>query len=121
MSDKKSNKKWCYDCKNYYTSTFCGYNASYCRVHGSLDMDQKERHPDITANTCEDYDFKGTHWYDKQGVIKCVNYVSDLILDQLLMRQTDMEQELFWLVAVIGFQQKDNLNFALDVVHLVLM
>ena len=41
MCDKelRSDKKWCYDCKNYYTTTFCGYNASHCRIHGSLDMD----------------------------------------------------------------------------------
>ena len=48
-------KRWCYDCIHYYTDGFCGYNASNCYIYGSLDCDQKERHPDRTADTCKDY------------------------------------------------------------------
>lgn len=47
--------KKCYDCKNYFESWMCGYAASNCKVHGSLDCDQKERHPDRTADSCPDY------------------------------------------------------------------
>ena len=50
------NKKYCYFCKNYMSSYCCGYEDKSCRVYGSLDIDQKERHPDITANTCKDYE-----------------------------------------------------------------
>lgn len=50
-----NGKRWCYNCKHYYTDTFCGYNASNCYIYGSLDCDQKERHPDRTADTCKDY------------------------------------------------------------------
>ena len=53
----ESNKKRkCYDCKHFYQAYFCGYNASNCYIYGSLDCDQKERHPDETAETCKDYD-----------------------------------------------------------------
>ena len=45
----------CYWCKHYYTDMFCGYNSSNCWIYGSLDMDQKERHPDKTAQTCPDF------------------------------------------------------------------
>ena len=34
-------------------------------IHGSLDCDQKERHPDTTADTCKDYKFNGKHWFEK--------------------------------------------------------
>lgn len=47
--------KKCYDCMNYRTSYFCGYESCECEIYGSLDMDQKERHPDVTANSCPDY------------------------------------------------------------------
>lgn len=63
MPDKeiRADKKWCYDCKNYYTTTFCGYNASHCRIHGSLDMDQKERHHQSCKNGSRFiYDLQGT-------------------------------------------------------------
>lgn len=65
QEEAKQGKRWCYDCENYYTSTFCGYDASKCKIYGSLDMDQKERHPDRTADTCKDYSFKGKYWFDK--------------------------------------------------------
>lgn len=45
----------CYGCKNFCYSRFCGYDACYCKVHGSLDVDQHERHPDTAAATCMEY------------------------------------------------------------------
>jgi len=45
----------CYNCKNYFTSYFCGYEACCCKVHGSLDVDQHERHPDTAAETCAEF------------------------------------------------------------------
>lgn len=45
----------CYDCDNYRESNFCGYIQSLCKIHDSLDVDQQERHPDVTAATCEDF------------------------------------------------------------------
>lgn len=59
-------KKWCYDCAHYYEDGFCGYTASNCHIHGSLDCDQMERHPDVTADTCEDYRPNGkAPWYER--------------------------------------------------------
>ena len=52
-------KKYCYDCIHYQTSSFCGYDHCSCAVYGSLDMDQNERHPDITADICKDYKNSG--------------------------------------------------------------
>ena len=61
-----NEKRWCYDCKHYYKSHMCGYDASMCSVHGSLDVDQKERHPDTTADTCPYYCPNGKgRWYEK--------------------------------------------------------
>ena len=51
--DKATRK--CYDCGNYFESYFCGYNSHECRVYGSLDMDQNERHPDTAAENCKNY------------------------------------------------------------------
>ena len=48
----------CSDCSNFYTSYFCGYEQCRCKVYGSLDVDQKVRHPDITAVTCKEYNPK---------------------------------------------------------------
>lgn len=48
-------KRRCYDCVNFYYDCFCGYNACNCKVYGSLDVDQTERHPDRTAKTCPDF------------------------------------------------------------------
>lgn len=45
----------CYDCANFYRDHFCGYAACNCKVYGSLDCDQRERHPDKTAAACPDY------------------------------------------------------------------
>ena len=63
----KNGKRWCYDCTNYYKSTACGYNSSYCKIYGSLDADQDKRHPDKTADICEDYIERfGPKWYEKE-------------------------------------------------------
>lgn len=45
----------CYDCDNFFESYFCGYASCNCKIHGSLDVDQHERHPDTAAATCEDF------------------------------------------------------------------
>lgn len=45
----------CYSCCNFYIDTFCGYNSCLCKVYGSLDVDQHERHPDTSAETCDMY------------------------------------------------------------------
>lgn len=61
-----NGKRWCYDCKHYYKDTFCGYSASNCYIYGSLDCDQRERHPDKTADTCKDYESNGkAPWYER--------------------------------------------------------
>lgn len=49
------NKKYCNDCIHFYKETTCGYSSCNCYIYGSLDMDQHERHPGVTANTCKDY------------------------------------------------------------------
>lgn len=60
-----NGKRWCYDCGHYHEDCFGGYNASVCSIHGSLDCDQRERHPDITADTCKDYIPNGkSPWYE---------------------------------------------------------
>lgn len=55
------NKKYCQDCKNYFSSYFCGYNQSMCKVYGSLDIDQSLYNPDVTADSCEHYSNKGNN------------------------------------------------------------
>lgn len=45
----------CYGRQNYFESYFCGYNQCMCKVHGSLDVDQHERHPDTSAQTCAEF------------------------------------------------------------------
>lgn len=58
--------KWCYDCENFYYNCFCSYKACSCQVYGSLDLDQQERHPDVTAMTCPDYKQKqGKRWFEE--------------------------------------------------------
>lgn len=49
----------CYNCENFYQSWFGGYGKCCCRVHGSIDADQKERHPDTAAANCKEYTQKG--------------------------------------------------------------
>lgn len=61
-----AGKKWCYDCVHYRGGTMCGYTSHECKIHGSLDMDQHERHPDVTADSCPDYKQRdGDRWYDR--------------------------------------------------------
>lgn len=55
LEKKLGLERTCYNCINYYTSTLCAYNASCCKVHGSLDLDQHERHPDTAAETCREF------------------------------------------------------------------
>lgn len=57
MSEPDNNRR-CYDCENYFESYFCGYNESRCKIYGSLDVGQKERHPDTSAKVCEKYKAK---------------------------------------------------------------
>lgn len=45
----------CYDCDSFFTSYFCGYESCNCKIHGSLDVDQHERHPDTEAARCKDF------------------------------------------------------------------
>lgn len=57
--------KWCYDCKSFYYDCFCDYNACMCCQYGSLDVDQHERHPDVNAMTCLNYEQKdGPRWFE---------------------------------------------------------
>lgn len=61
-----NGKRWCYDCEHYFQPHFCGYNSCNCNIYGSLDQDQRERHPDVTADTCKDYKSNGkAPWYEK--------------------------------------------------------
>ena len=46
----------CAHCKHYFNETTCGYTSSNCRIYGSLDCDQNERHPDTAAETCPDFE-----------------------------------------------------------------
>ena len=45
----------CYNCAHFFRDHFCGYAACNCKIYGSLDCDQKERHPDTTAATCPEF------------------------------------------------------------------
>ena len=49
------SKRTCYECDNFFKSSFCGYDACYCKIHGSLDVDQHERHPSKTGAACRDF------------------------------------------------------------------
>ena len=48
-------KRKCTKCTNYFGSYFCGYVSANCKIYGSLDVDQRERHPDTTALSCGQY------------------------------------------------------------------
>lgn len=50
-----NRERMCYDCGNFSLSYFCGYESCNCKIFGSLDVDQQERHPDITAETCPEF------------------------------------------------------------------
>lgn len=46
----------CHQCCNfYYEGCFGGYRVCMCKVYGSLDVDQRERHPSTAAQTCKMY------------------------------------------------------------------
>lgn len=49
------SERKCYTCQYFHREFFCGYEACRCDIYGSLDVDQRERHPDRTAATCPDY------------------------------------------------------------------
>ena len=51
----KSDDRKCRNCDHFRESYFCGYVSSHCEVHGSLDMDQHERHPDTAATHCKEF------------------------------------------------------------------
>ena len=54
-AEEAAMERKCYNCEHFYQSWFCGYGQCVCKVHGSLDVDQHERHPDTTAATCAEY------------------------------------------------------------------
>lgn len=56
-----TDERKCRNCDNFRESYFCGYISSYCEVHGSLDMDQQERHPDTEAAYCKNFTPKVEH------------------------------------------------------------
>lgn len=68
MADQ--GKKWCYDCINYYTASFCGYDEAYCKIFGGIDpYHRTERHPDRTADSCPEYRNNGKPlWFKKYGL-----------------------------------------------------
>lgn len=45
----------CYNCRHFFKSYFCGYEQCRCKIYGSLDVDQKARHPDTAAESCADF------------------------------------------------------------------
>lgn len=51
-------ERTCYNCEHYFESYFCGYNSHNCKIYGSLDVDQHERHPDTEAARCKDFEPK---------------------------------------------------------------
>lgn len=51
----------CYACDHHREGLFCGYVSHDCTVHGSLDVDQNERHPDTAGATCPDFTPKVKH------------------------------------------------------------
>lgn len=54
-TEEAAMERRCYNCEHFYQSWFCGYGQCVCKVHGSLDVDQHERHPDTAAATCAEY------------------------------------------------------------------
>lgn len=59
--EQDENHKWCHDCKHFYYTCDFGYRSCNCHIHGSLDIDQRERHPAETAEICEDYVYEEKH------------------------------------------------------------
>lgn len=54
-TEEATIERKCYNCEHFYQSWFCGYGQCVCKVHGSLDVDQHERHPDTAAAACAEY------------------------------------------------------------------
>ena len=51
----------CWECEHYFTETFCGYEASGCELHGSLDCDvPPEQRVGVRGATCPDYEGRAT-------------------------------------------------------------
>lgn len=50
-----NNSPTCYFCTHYRTSYFCGYIQDICEIYGSIDCDQRERHPDTEATQCKNF------------------------------------------------------------------
>lgn len=55
LNREQEPERKCYNCEQFFRSTFCGYDSCNCKIHGSLDVDQHERHPDTEAARCKDY------------------------------------------------------------------
>lgn len=51
-------RRKCHNCEHYVESYFSGYISSNCKIYGSLDVDQHERHPDTEATRCKDFELK---------------------------------------------------------------
>lgn len=49
----------CYNCENFFYTSFCGYDACNCKVYGMIDVNQTERHPDTVAASCKDFKPRG--------------------------------------------------------------
>lgn len=46
----------CHECCNFYLEgCFGSYSMRMCKIYGSLDCDQNERHPDTAAKSCPNY------------------------------------------------------------------
>lgn len=46
----------CYSCCNFYKEgCFGSYSVCMCKIYGSLDADQRKRHPSTAAINCKMY------------------------------------------------------------------
>ena len=66
----------CYNCEHFYNVWGSGYCECRCKVHGSLGVDQHERHPDTAAATCGEF----TPKREKGGALKCMYVDADTII-----------------------------------------
>lgn len=70
-------ERTCYNCGNFFTSYFCGYNSCNCKIYGSLDVDQHERHPDTAGAECRHFwnrnDTGTKEGAEKEGEPTCEN------------------------------------------------
>ena len=66
FKEAENGKLWCYDCKHYSESCFCGFNNPKCGIYGEFICPDNHIHPDTSADTCEDYKQKGgERWFEK--------------------------------------------------------